>query len=212
MEKFKNITIKNKKVIILIAILLLLITIISVFTAYSLFSDVKGEEEKLKIGKVEVILKEDSPWEENEDEFGVENVYTKTVRGVSVAEQDAYVRIRCIPVVEYYMQNINAGETAENGEWITAPVSQDDITLAINSENWIQDGEYWYYKNILHGSEETEELNIDWQVLEVPSEISFYPIRTDVRVILEYSQASNNMWKDIFQIEELPEGVELVQE
>lgn len=212
MEKFKNITIKNKKVIILIAILLLLITIISVFTAYSLFSDVKNEEENLKIGKVEVILKENSPWEENEDEFGVENVYTKSVKGVSVAEQDAYVRIRCIPVVEYYMQNINASETAENGEWITAPVSQEDITLAINSENWIQDGEYWYYKNILHGFEETEELNIDWQVLEIPSEISFYPIRTDVRVILEYSQASNNMWKDIFKIEELPEGVELVQE
>ena len=33
-------------------------------------------------------------------------------------------------------------------------------------------------------------------------------IRTDVRVLLEYSQVSNEVWKDIFQIEELPEGVE----
>ena len=36
-------------------------------------------------------------------------------------------------------------------------------------------------------------------------------IRADVRVILEYAQASNNMWKSIFQIEELPQQVERIQ-
>ena len=44
---------------------------------------------------------------------------------------------------------------------------------------------------------------------EMPSEIARYEnIRTDVRVILEYSQTTNEAWKDIFQIENLPEGVE----
>lgn len=198
--------IKNKKLLIIAILLIILIALIPI--GYSLFSDVEDAEEILKIGKVEVILEEDPEWEENEDELGIEK-YTKSVKGVSVAEQDAYVRVRCIPVVEYYLEGNAEGE----GKWITAPVAQEDILVAINAENWVQDGDYWYYKNILHGLfEETDSINIDWQVTEIPSEISEYPIRTDVRVILEYAQASNNMWKDIFKIEDLPGEVERVQE
>lgn len=197
--------IKNKKLLIIVILLIILIALIPI--GFSLFSDVEDAEEILKIGKVEVILEEDPEWEENEDELGIEK-YTKSVKGVSVAEQDAYVRVRCIPVVEYYVEGTTDGE----GKWITAPVPQEDILVAINAENWVQDGDYWYFKNILHGFEKTDSINIDWQVTEIPSQIAEYPIRTDVKVILEYAQASNNMWKDIFQIEDLPAEVERVQE
>ena len=116
----------------------------------------------------------------------------------------AYVRIRCIPVVEYYY--IEDGET--EGTWITAPVAQEDITVMVTGDNWvIQDG-YYYYKNIVKAKEETDNLNIKWQVTELPSEIAKYQIRTDVRVMLEYAQTTNNAWKDIFKIESFPEGVE----
>ena len=65
-------------------------------------------------------------------------------------------------------------------------------------------------KKILKGFKETEAINIDWQITELPSEISTLPIRTNVRVMLEYSQVTNNMWKSIFQIEDLPAEVERI--
>ena len=55
-------------------------------------------------------------------------------------------------------------------------------------------------------------MDISWQVSELPSELAENPVRTNVRVILEYAQTTNDMWKDLFQIESLPQGVELVQE
>lgn len=217
MDKF----FKNKKFIIILILLVIVAVIIPI--GYALFSDIEDAEEVLKIGKVEVILEEDWPEygepvdpenpdgsdgsDDTYDEFGIEK-YTKSVKGVSVAEQDAYVRIRVIPVVEYYVE----GDEQATGEWITASVAQEDIILAINTDTWVRDGDYWYYKKVLKGFEKTESLNIDWQVTEIPSEISKYPIRTDVKVMLDYAQASNNMWKDIFQIEDLPAEVERVQE
>ena len=195
---------QNKKMLIILVLILLLVIIIP--SGYALFSDEENLEQEVTVGKVKVELKENKEWEENEDEFGITK-YTKAVKGVSTEKEDAYVRVRCIPIVEYYVEENTEGE----GEWLVAPISQTDIMVAINSENWVQDGDYWYYNKVLKGFEETEEINIDWQVIELPSAISQYPIRTDVRVILEYAQASNNMWKEIFKIEDLPAEVERIQ-
>ena len=195
---------KNKKPLIIIALLLIFLLLTTI--SYSLFSDIKGEEKNLKVGRVEVILEEDKEWQENEDVYGIEK-YTKSVKGVSVADLDAYVRIRCIPIVQYFDEEANNGE----GQWITAPIDQNEIMLVINTEDWVQEGDYWYYKKVLKGYEKTEELNIDWQILEVPTYIMDKKIRANVRVILEYAQASNNMWKDIFKIDDLPQQVERIQ-
>ena len=192
---------KNKKIIIISILLIIVISLIPI--AYSLFSDVENLEKSLKVGEVKVILEEDQEWEENEDEFGIKK-YTKSVKGVSVAKDDAYVRIRCIPVVEHYVESTN--------RWNVIPVAQESIIVAINSDNWVQDGEYWYYKNIVKGFAETDNINIDWNIIELPAGVEESSIRTDVRVILEYAQATNNMWKDIFQIQDLPAEVERVQE
>lgn len=204
-KKVSAIFMKNKKLLIVIALLIVFIVLINV--GYSLFSDEKKDETSLKVGEINVIIKEDPEWEENEDEFGIKK-YTKSVKGVSVAELDSYVRVKCIPTVEYYVE----GKDGEEGKWITAPVSQDNIVMAINTENWVEQDGYWYYTKILKGYGETDSINIDWQVEGIPSEINSYPIRTDVRVNLEYAQVTNNMWKSIFQIENLPQEVEQVNE
>ena len=112
-----------------------------------------------------------------------------------------------VPVIEYYY------EAEENGkqiaEWRTAPISQNYIKLTVDTkDNWVKQGEYYYYKKILNSKQSTEDLNLSWEIVEVPSTIKNYKIRTDVRVLLDYSQVSNGMWKTIFQIEDLPEGVE----
>lgn len=200
MEK-KKVSVKNKKIIILIALFLIFVALIPM--GFSLFTDEKVEVGDVNVSKIEVVLKEDQEWEENEDEYGIKK-YSKKIKGISVAELDSYVRIRCIPIVQYYDE--------DTSEWITASVSQDDIMLVMNGDDWQQSGDFWYYKKVLKGYEETEVLNIDWRILEIPSEISTRKMRTDVRIVLEYAQASNEMWKEIFEINELPSEVEPYQE
>ncbi|MBE5805718.1 MAG: hypothetical protein E7313_03260 [Clostridiales bacterium] len=207
--KNENKILKNKKVIF--AIIALIITLIVFFIfgkGYSLFSDSKDEGEQVQISEVEVVIEEDEVWKENDDEYGVENITTKNIKGVSKKIGDTYVRVKCIPIVQYYDESYNNNE----GKWITTAVSSDKIIVSGTSEYWVEDGDYWYYKNILRGLGETETLKIDWDVNEIPSEISNKKIRTDVRVILEYSQASNDVWKEVFKIEQLPEGVQNYEE
>lgn len=207
--------VENKKLVIIAILLLIFFVLLSI--GFALFSDIKSEESNLRIGEIEVVLVEDWPKEIGEpssddstevyDEYGIEK-YSKTVSGKSVAELDSYVRIRCIPIVQYYEEETEG----EEGKWITTSIPQKDIKVTIDSEDWVEDGDYWYYKNILKGYEQTTDLNIDWIILDMPSELASKKIRTDVKVILEYAQTTNNMWKNIFQIEDLPIEVEKVQE
>ncbi len=195
---------KNKKIIIGSVVASVLIILISTIVL-ALFTSKQEETAKINIGNLDVILEED--WSPEEvPEIGIER-NTKTVWGKSVADKKSYVRMRFIPVIEYYY------EAEENGtqiaEWRTAPISQSYIKLTVDThDNWVKQGEYYYYKRILNPKEVTESLNLSWEIVEVPSTIKDYKIRTDVRVVLEYSQVSNEVWKTIFQIDNLPEGVE----
>lgn len=196
---------------VLIVILLVLIPI-----GYALFSNTKQENVSTHIGKIKVELVEDwpepgqtvtvddetgTPQEETYDEFGI-NKKTKTIHGHSTEELSSYVRVRLIPVIEYYVSD------GEDGQWITAPVSQDKFVVNVEGDSWVRDGYYWYYKKILPGFSDTDNMNISWQVAEIPTEIASYPIRTNVRVLLEYAQTTNDMWKDLFQIDRLPAGIQ----
>jgi len=217
-KKIKTTSNKNIKLVVIVALLIAFIVLIPV--GYALFSDHKQDTATAKVGKIEVILKEDWP-ERGEsdpngepgdkyDEFGIKK-YTKKIWGQSVGDLPAYVRVRCIPIVEYYVEPAT-GET--EGKWITAPVPQENIQVLVTAKDnsdvttWIQGGDYWYYKNILPAGADTASMTVDWQVVELPSELSGKRIRSDVRVILEYSQTTNNKWKEIFKIDALPEGVE----
>ena len=55
-------------------------------------------------------------------------------------------------------------------------------------------------------------MSIDWQIIQLPVDLSGKRVRTDVRVVLEYAQTTHDMWKELFQINDLPTGVERVQE
>lgn len=194
---------KNKKIIIWCSIVALIIILISTIVL-ALFTARQEEKAKINIGNLDVILIED--WPDDVPETGIER-NSKTVKGESVAEKKAYVRMRFIPVVEYYYEAEEDG--VQVAEWRTAPISQEYIRLTIeDKDNWVKQGDYYYYKKILNSKESTTDLNLSWEIIELPSTIANYQIRTDVRVLLEYSQISNEVWKTIFQIEDLPEGVE----
>ncbi|MBQ8379457.1 MAG: hypothetical protein IJX34_01420 [Clostridia bacterium] len=194
---------KNKKFIIGSFIAVVLIILISTIV-FALFTSRQEETAKINIGNLDVILVED--WPDDVPEIGIER-NSKTVKGESVAEKKAYVRMRFIPVVEYYYEAEEDGN--QIAEWRTAPISQNYIKLTIDEkDNWVKQGEYYYYKRILNSKESTTDIDLSWEIVEIPGEIKDYKIRTDVRVLLEYSQVSNEVWKTIFQIEDLPEGVE----
>lgn len=194
---------RNKKIIIGSSIALVLIILISTI-ALALFTSRQEETAKINIGNLDVILEED--WPEDVPEIGIER-NSKTVRGKSVAEKKAYVRMRFIPSIEYYYEAEEDGK--QIAEWRTAPISQNYIKLTIDGkDNWVKQGEYYYYKKILNSKKSTEDVDLTWEIIEIPSTIKDYKIRTDVRVLLEYSQVSNEVWKTIFQIDDLPESVE----
>lgn len=213
-KRILKINIKTISVMVLLIILLILIPL-----GYALFSDTETDNSEVKIGTIEVRLIEDWPKigevipekpDEVYNEFGLERTY-KTIYGESIAELDSYVRVKLIPIVEYYN---------DDNQWITIPVAQEDIVMNVEADDWVQSNNYWYYTKILKGSQnatqeddsKTGEMAINWQITSIPSGVSEYPIRTDVRVLLEYAQTTNNMWKDLFQIEDLPAEVERVVE
>ena len=224
-EKKTKISNKSLKLAIIATLFITLVILIPI--GYALFSDRDKDQTATKIGKIEVILKEDwpdrgKPYGEQDnpyDEFGIEK-NEKTIWGRSTGDLPAYVRVRCIPVVEYYVEATAATDEtpATEAHWVTAPVPQESVEVTIDAKgnneeaNWIKDGEYWYYKNILPAGEDTETMSINWQITELPAGLSGKQIRADVKVILEYAQTTHDMWKELFQINDLPQGVERVQE
>lgn len=196
---------KNKKVII-ISIALILVLIISSIV-WALFTARKTDTAQVKVGEIKVILEED--WPEDVSEFGIER-NQKKVWGRSNGDKKAYVRMRFIPIVQYYYEEKDQDDNVTLAEWRTAPIPQENIRVKVkNASEWVLQGNYYYYKKILNPGETTSKIDLEWEIYEMPSEIARYEnIRTDVRVILEYSQTTNEAWKDIFQIENLPEGVE----
>lgn len=195
---------KNKKIIIASIAIIVVIATISTFV-WALFTAKDEDKATIKLSTLDVVLKEDWP-EEDVPETGLDR-HSKKVWGESVADKKAYVRMRFIPVVEYLYEAEEEGNSIS--EWRTAPISQDYISLSVkHNDNFVKDGEYYYYKKILNAHETTEQMELEWQIIELPSTLANYKIRTDVRVILEYSQTANEVWKDVFKIENLPEGVE----
>lgn len=215
-----NIKIENSgKRTIKISLMGIIVVFLVLFVGvgYALFTSTKNDSANAKIGTINVKLEEDWPEPggtteagEKYDEYGIKK-YTKKVWGKSIGDVDAYVRVRCIPIVEYFEQTGNG-----NGNWITTPIDQDSITINITAtdsngnETWVKDGEYWYYTKVLHSNENTDEIKIDWQIDEIPTELKEKSIRANVKVILEYAQTTHELWKNIFQIDKLPEKVEKV--
>lgn len=209
--KLQSKKIPVKSIIVFVVLLIVFVVLIQVGQA--LFSTKDNGSLNVTVGKINVTITEDPEWERsNEDpdpeaEYGIEK-YEKNVKGVAAADSEpAYVRVRCIPVIQYYQEGSQpAGQEAIPSKWITAPVSQDSINVISAGSDWVKSGDYWYYKNPISNGQETSELNVKWQILQLDSELATKDhIRTDVRVILEYAQVENDVWKDIFNISEYPQ-------
>lgn len=213
-RKLKVASSKNIKLVIISILLILLVILIPI--GYALFSDKDKAIGGTEIGKIEVELKEDWPERgetdpltgEQYDEYGLTKS-SKRIWGHSTGNLPAYVRVRCIPIVEY-----NTDKENGQGDWVTIPVPQENIVVTVDSKNeeqqdtWIKSGDYWYYNTILPVGEDTSKMSISWQINELPSEVQGYKVRADVKVILEYAQTTHDMWKEIFQINDLPDGVQ----
>ena len=195
----------NKKKIIISATIIALLIISTV--VWALFTARKDDAANIQVGEIEVVLEED--WPDDVTEFGIER-NQKKVWGRSTGDKKAYVRMRFVPVVEYYYVEKDDNDNITLAEWRTAPIPQENIRVKVkNASDWVLQGNYYYYKSILNPGETTSKIDIEWEVYEMPSEIARYEkIRTDVRVILEYAQTTNDAWKELFQIEALPSGVE----
>lgn len=195
----------NKKKIIISATIIALLIISTV--VWALFTARKDDDANIQVGEIEVVLEED--WPDDVTEFGIER-NQKKVWGRSTGDKKAYVRMRFVPIVEYYYVEKDDNDNITLAEWRTAPIPQENIRVKVkNASDWVLQGNYYYYKSILNPGETTSKIDIEWEVYEMPSEIARYEkIRTDVRVILEYAQTTNDAWKELFQIEALPSGVE----
>ncbi len=195
----------NKKKIIISATIIALLIISTV--VWALFTARKDDAANIQVGEIEVVLEED--WPDDVTEFGIER-NQKKVWGRSTGDKKAYVRMRFVPIVEYYYVEKDDEDNITLAEWRTAPIPQENIRVKVkNASDWVLQGNYYYYKSILNPGETTSKIDIEWEVYEMPSEIARYEkIRTDVRVILEYAQTTNDAWKELFQIEALPSGVE----
>ena len=195
----------NKKKIIISATIIALLIISTV--VWALFTARKDDAANIQVGEIEVVLEED--WPDDVTEFGIER-NQKKVWGRSTGDKKAYVRMRFVPTVEYYYVEKDDNDNITLAEWRTAPIPQENIRVKVkNASDWVLQGNYYYYKSILNPGETTSKIDIEWEVYEMPSEIARYEkTRTDVRVILEYAQTTNDAWKELFQIEALPSGVE----
>lgn len=210
MDKQKVFSSRNIKFIVLVLLLIALIVLIPI--GYALFSDKDKANNGTEIGRIDVQLKED--WPEPEtidpdtgeeyDQYGLTRT-SKKIWGHSVGNLPAYVRVRIIPIAEY-----NTDKENGQGEWVTAPVPQEDIIITVdgkdinNVDRWVQSGDYWYYNDILPAGQDTPKMSISWEYDEFPAEFAGYKLRTNVKVILEYAQTTNDMWKEIFKINSLP--------
>lgn len=195
----------NKKLAIIAIVIVSVIIITSI--VWALFTAKQTDNAQVKIGDIEVELIED--WPDDVPEYGIER-NQKKVWGKSVGDKRAYVRMRFIPVVQYLYEEKDDDDNVIVSEWRTASISQDDVKVKVsNAEDWALKDNYYYYKQILEPGETTSKIDLEWEIYEMPSEVASYEnVRTDVRVILEYAQTTNDAWKEIFQIESLPDGVE----
>ena len=110
-----------------------------------------------------------------------------------------YIRIKLIPTCEYF-------DTSED-DWVISNIPLSDISLNVDAQDWILDEGYYYYKNILFEDDKTTDIVISCNVTVTTTLLSDKDVRIVVKIIPESSQIRNDVWKDKFNIDTLPDGV-----
>ena len=189
--------------------------------ALAFFSDRPDEQNKLgHAGTVVVQLIENAPFSDGtshpqEGQF----IDHKTFRGKSVGTLDTYMRAYLKPVVEAYDEALS--------EWILIPISGSNIVLEITTPapsepedgTWVgvdangaatdlSNAKFFYYTKILQENDETTNLSVQIVDIIMPEPFLNMEIRYNLHVFIEGAQVKNGLWKKVFNIENLPVGVE----
>ena len=208
---------KKTKVITkyLFAITCIVLAVLAIiFTTLSFFSDIQKDKIADIAGTVKVQLIENDPFDATVHPEEGYFIDSKNFRAKSQGTLDTYVRAYLKPVVEAYDEN--------SEKWILISVSSKDIVLEITDpgNNWIgadvdgvkvsklSDAKYYYYKKIMQEDDETSDLKVQIVDIQIPDQFVNMNIRYNLHVYVEGAQVSNSMWKSIFNIGNLPSGVE----
>lgn len=136
---------------------------------------------------------------------------TKIIKGNNTGTQPAYVRVRIFPVVETFIDGewvIHGGIPANYIVW--------NQTYSVNG-NWIYnaDDDYYYYKYIVPAGEMTSTIEVRNLHADLPEylQIQFGEdiLRVNMLVSMESCQSSNGMYRQNWNIDKLPAGVEIAE-
>ena len=212
-----NAGIKNRYKLLLVVICLCLTVAVLCGRIFALLSDRAEEKDDAgSAGTVIVELIETAPFDTAIDGQFIDD---KTFRGKSIGTLDTYIRAYLKPVVEAYDEELE--------EWILIPVSEKNIVLEITQApqgpeggSWVgadasgavgavfSESKFFYYTKILKTGEETTDLHVQIVEIDMPEPFLNMEIRYNLHVFIEGAQVKNSLWEKVFNIKNLPAGVE----
>ena len=153
---------------------------------------------------------DDPSYDSEESQF----IDHKTFHGKSEGSLDTYIRAYLKPVVEAYDEDMEA--------WILVPVSGSNVKLEVTdvSGKWIganvdgvrvsslSDAKYYYFAKIMKTNDVTTDLHVQIVDIDMPDRFLNMEIRYNLHVFIEGAQTKNSLWMKIFDINDLPVGVE----
>ena len=186
--------IEHKKVILAIMYLFLAFLVLS-GTLYAMFSDRAFAGANLQAGTLLVQLEEDPPFDGEVPEEGADTLL-KVFRARSLSTVPMYVRARIIPIVEAFDE--------EENMYVTINIDVNDVLLSISGTDWVVDGGFIYFTQILEPEQVSEDVEVILTGIRDTNNYSNMNIRVTVRVELEAAQVQNDLWKEIFDIQAIP--------
>lgn len=122
----------------------------------------------------------------------------KDVSVISNGSKQTYVRVKLTPV--WY-----------EGEEVADDVDADNVELILDADwedNWVKSEGWYYYKEILNQGGETELLLDAVHLKGEETDDDYQGLTLCIEVEADAVQASNGAFKDAWNLDELPDGVE----
>ncbi len=169
---------KKKSIVISTILMVLLISGIS----YAWFTSSTNIKNKFEMGTVEVRVVEPD-WEDIENAVAIK--YDKNVRVESLGSKRTYVRVRLVPY------------------WSDSSLSVSNVRLNLaNNSDWKYEDGYYYFKYYLNEGEVTSLLLDSIEFTELGPE--YGGERFSLKVVAEGVQISNDGWKQVWGLSQLP--------
>lgn len=180
---------KNKKTIVVLAIVLSICLIIG--GIYAFFSDITGNTVDIKSGNISLEIIQSTPFNGDIPDEGID-VNNTAVKIKSNSTIDIRLKLKTFPTVEYYNTTSN--------KWVVAPIPIQDVTLNASGTSWSGSATEFLYDQIVKPGESTTNLNITINNIAIPEELSNEQIRMRIKLIVEAGQSNYDMYQTIFEI------------